>query len=109
MTAALANSRSFRDPDATLVEHDGRLIRAVRGHALDAFRRMLEDPVVRRWMDEGRIVRTRPLPRVETPPLFAEFDGECFEHERIAFVSQPAEWAPEMLAAAGLLLLRARA
>ena len=104
LTPALASSRSFRDPDATLVEHDGRLIRAVRGHALDAFRRMLEDPVVRRWM-EGRIVRTRPLARVETPPQFADFDGECFEHERIDFVSQPGEWAPEMLAAAGSLTL----
>ena len=61
--------------------------------------------MVRRWMDEGRIVRTRPLPRVETPPQLADFDGECFEHERIAFVSQPAEWAPEMLAAAGSLTL----
>ena len=105
MIPALASSRSFRDPDATLVEHDGRLIRAVRGHALDAFRRMLEDPVVRKWMDEGRIVRTRPLARVETPPQFADFDGECFEHERIPFVSQPAEWAPEMLAAAATFTL----
>jgi SAM-dependent methyltransferase len=106
LTPALASSRSFRDPDATLVEHDGRLIRAVRGHALDAFRRMLEDPVVRRWMDDGRLVRTRALPRVETPPQFADFDGECFEHERVEFVSQPAEWAPEMLAAAGTLTLK---
>lgn len=105
MTPALASSRSFRDPDATLVEHDGRLIRAVRGHALEAFQRMLADPVVRHWMDEGRIVRTRPLPRIETPPQFADFEGECFEHERIDFVSQPGEWAPEMLAAAGLLTL----
>jgi hypothetical protein len=105
LTPALASSRSFRDPDATLVEHDGRLIRAVRGHALEDFRRMLEDSVVRRWMDEGRIVRTRPLPRVETPPQFADFGGECFEHERIGFVSQPAEWAPELLAAAGKLTL----
>jgi len=105
LTPALASSRSFRDPDATLVEHDGRLIRAVRGHALDAFRRMLEDPLVRKWMDDGRLVRTRPLPRTETPPLFADFDGECFEHERISFVSQPSEWAPEMLAAAGALTL----
>ncbi len=105
MIPAVASPRSFRDPDATLVEHDGRLIRAVRGHALDDFRRMLDDPVVRTWMDKGRIVRTRPLPRIETPPQFADFDGECFEHERLAFVSQPAEWAPEMLAAAGSLTL----
>jgi SAM-dependent methyltransferase len=105
LTEAAASPRSFRDPDATLVEHDGRLIRAVRGHALRAFRRMLEDPVVRKWMDQGRMVRTRPLPRIETPPLFADLDGECFEHERIPFVSQPAEWAPEMLAAAGRLTL----
>lgn len=105
MTPVAASPRSFRDPDATLVEHDGRLIRAVRRHALDGFRRVLEDPVVRRWMEQGRIVRTRPLPAVEMPPQFADFDGECFEHERIPFVSQPAEWAPEMLAAAGRLTL----
>ena len=105
MIAAAASPRSFRDPDATLIEHEGRLVRAVRGHALKDFRRMLEDPVVRKWMDEGRIVRTRPLPRVETPPQYSDFDGECFEHERIEFVSQPAEWAPEMLAAAGSLTL----
>jgi hypothetical protein len=105
LTAALASPRSFRDPDAILVEHDGRLVRAVRGHALDAFRRMLEDPVVRRWMDDGRIVRTMPLAAGESPSLPAGFDGECFEHERIPFVSQPAEWAPEMLAAAGRLTL----
>lgn len=105
MIPAAASPRSFRDPDATLIEHDGRLVRAVRGHALDAFRRMLEDPVVRRWMDDGRIVRTRPLPRIETPQQFADFDGECFEHERIPFVSQPCEWAPEMLATAGSLTL----
>lgn len=105
MTQDAASLKSFRDPDATLVEHEGRLIRAVRGHALADFRRMLEDPVVRQWMDQGRLVRTRPLPRTETPPQFSVFDGECFEHERIAFVSQPAEWAPEMLAAAGTLTL----
>lgn len=105
MTQAAASPQSFRDPDATLVEHDGRLLRAVRGHALEDFRRMLADPVVREAMDQGRVVRTRPLPRVETPPQLADFDGECFEHERIPFVSQPAEWAPEMLAAAGRLTL----
>jgi SAM-dependent methyltransferase len=105
LTLAAASPRSFRDPDATLVDHDGRLVRAVRGHALDAFRRMLEDPVVRKWMDQGRLVRTRPLARMEIPPQFADFDGECFEHERVPFVSQPAEWAPEMLAAAGRLTL----
>lgn len=106
MTPGAASPKSFRDPDAFLVEHDGRLIRAVRAHALAAFRRVLEDPVVRRWMDDGRLVRTRPLSRLETPPLLADFDGECFEHERETFVSQPGEWAPEMLAAAGSLTLQ---
>jgi len=105
LTPALASPLSFRDPDATLVKHDGRLIRAVRGHALDSFRRMLDDPLVRRWMDDGRIVRTRPLSRIDSPPQFGDFGGECFEHERIPFVSQPAEWAPEMLAAAASFTL----
>ncbi len=59
---------------------------------------MLADPVVRRWMDEGRLVRTTPI-------AVAGIDGECFEHERIPFVSHPSEWAPEMLAAAAELTL----
>ena len=49
-------------------------------------------------MDEGRLVRTTPI-------AVAGIDGECFEHERIPFVSHPAEWAPEMLAAAAELTL----
>lgn len=102
---AATSPRSFRDPDATLVDHDGRLIRAVRGHALADFERMLAEPVVQQAMEEGRIVRTRRLSRAETPPGLVDTDGACFEHERIAFVSQPAEWAPEMLAAAGRLTL----
>lgn len=101
MTRRETSPRSFRDPDAVLVEHDGRLIRAVRAHALEAFRRTLEDPVVRRWMEDGRIARTWPLSRADRPRQFSDFDGECFEHERIPFVSHPSEWAPEMLAAAG--------
>ncbi|HEU0224247.1 MAG TPA: class I SAM-dependent methyltransferase [Steroidobacteraceae bacterium] len=101
MTRRETSPRSFRDPDAVLVEHEGRLIRAVRAHALESFRRTLENPVVRRWMADGGIVKTWPLSRAERPRRFADFDGECFEHERIPFVSHPSEWAPEMLAAAG--------
>jgi len=105
LTGGPASQRSFRDPDAILVDHDGRLIRAVRSHAAAAFRRVLEDPVVRDWMEAGRIVRTRPLARGEWPAPLAGFDGECHEHERIGFVAHPGEWAPEMLAAAGALTL----
>lgn len=105
MTGGPASPRSFRDPDAILVDHDGRLIRAVRAHAVAAFRRVLEDPVVRRWMEEGRIVPTRALARSEWPAALAGFDGECYEHERIGFVAHPGEWAPEMLATAGELTL----
>jgi SAM-dependent methyltransferase len=105
LTRDFSSPRSFRDPDAFLVEHEGRLIRAVRAHALADFRRTLEDPVVRSWMEQGRLVRTTALPRDERPPQLAAFDGDCFLHERIPFVGQPCEWAPEMLAAAGALTL----
>jgi SAM-dependent methyltransferase len=59
---------------------------------------MLAEPLIRRWMDEGRLVRT-------TAVDVADIDAECFEHERISFVSHPGEWAPEMLAAAAELTL----
>ena len=100
MTQDASSPRSFRDPDAILLDHEGRLIRAVRTHALANFRAVLEDPVVRSWMEQGRLVRTTPLARNEWPPQLAAFEGECFLHERIPFVGQPCEWAPEMLAAA---------
>jgi Methyltransferase domain len=105
LTTEAASPRSFRDPDATLVEHDGRLIRSVRGHALAGFRRMLGDPVVQKWMNDGRLVGTRALTESEAPPQYSVFDGSCFEHDRIAFASYPSEWAPEMVAAAGRLTL----
>ncbi len=97
--------RSFRDPDAFLVEHEGRLIRAVRSHAVEAFKTTLAHPVTRRWMGDGRLVRTTPLSTDLLPSELAAFDGECFEHERIPFISHPCEWAPEMLSAAGELTL----
>ena len=97
--------RSFRDPDAFLVEHEGRLIRAVRSHAVEAFRTMLGHPVIRRWMDDGRLVRTTPIPADSLPATLAAFDCQYFEHERIPFISHPCEWAPEMLSAAGELTL----
>ncbi len=105
MRREVSSPRSFRDPDAILVEHEGRLIRAVRARSLAEFRRSFEDPIVREWMERGRLVRTTPLARAEHPPLLADFDGECFLHERIPFAGHPAEWAPEMLAAAGALTL----
>ena len=63
MTRDRSSPRSFRDPDAFLVEHEGRLIRAVRAHALADFRSTLADPVVRSWMERGRLVKTAALPR----------------------------------------------
>lgn len=105
MTRIDGSPRSFRDPDAFLVEHDGRLIRAVRAHAAEPFRRVFEEPVVQEWMASGRLVRTWPIERRERPAALAGFDGVCYEHERIPFVSHASEWAPEMLAAAGALTL----
>jgi SAM-dependent methyltransferase len=105
LTELPASRRSFRDPDAILVDYEGRLIRAVRAHAVEAFRRVLDDEVVGTWMKAGRLIRTRMLPRSEWPAPLVSHDGECFEHERIGFIAYPAEWAPEMLASAGQLTL----
>jgi SAM-dependent methyltransferase len=105
LTGSPHSQRSFRDPDAILVEHYGRLVRAVRLDAVAAFRRVLEHPLIQQWMEQGRIARTHSLPRRDWPPSLADFDGDCFLHERIPFASYPAEWAPEMLAAAGELTL----
>ena len=89
---------SFRDPDASLVLADGRVLRAVKSEASQAFAAMLAHPFIARLMADGRLVSTTRATLDAVPAVGVE--SVVYEHERIPFVSYPFEWSPTMLARA---------
>ena len=104
---------TFRDPSGSLFDVDGRILRNIRGPQAAAFRSMVDSAVVKSLIERGLLVATRPIEASEVPAALRGRDGEWFEHERIGFVSVPAEWSAMMLAHAarhtltiGLELLR---
>lgn len=90
------NPSSFRDPSGSLRLHEGRVLRVVRPEAAAELDRILALPVVAGLMAEQRLVATVRLEPAAAAALGAE--GAVYEHERIPFVSYPAEWSPAMLA-----------
>ena len=104
---------TFRDPSGSLFDVDGRILRNIRGPQAAAFRSMVDSAVVKSLIERGLLVATRPIEASEVPAALRGRDGEWFGHERIGFVSVPAEWSAMMLAHAarhtltiGLELLR---
>jgi SAM-dependent methyltransferase len=93
MTAPAA---SFRDPDASLSFANGRILRAVKSEASQAFAAMLAHPFIRRLMADGRLVGTVQV--VDGSP--APSNAVVYEHELIPFIAYPFEWSPTMLARA---------
>src|SRR5688572_33160851 len=93
-----AQAPPFRDPDASLMFADGRVLRAVNSEASQPFGAMLAHPFIARLMADGRLVNTTRAILDEVP---ADGVGSVvYEHERIPFVSYPFEWSPTMLARA---------
>jgi SAM-dependent methyltransferase len=93
-----AQAPTFRDPDASLIFADGRVLRAVKSEASQTFAAMLAHPFIAGLMADGRLVNTT---RASSDSVSAESVGSVvYEHERIPFVSYPFEWSPTMLARA---------
>ena len=106
-------SGTFRDPSGSLFDIDGRILRNISGPSSIAFRTLLDSPIVRSLTERGLLVPARPIGEADVPAVLLGRGGEWFEHERIGFVSVPAEWSATMLAHAarhtldiGLELLR---
>jgi SAM-dependent methyltransferase len=93
---------TFRDPAGSLFDVDGRVLRVIRGTEAAAFRSTLKSAVVQDLVARRAIVGTRSLDPVDLPDRLRSLTGEWFEHERIGFVSVPAEWSAAMLAHAAL-------
>ncbi|HWT03631.1 MAG TPA: methyltransferase domain-containing protein [Pyrinomonadaceae bacterium] len=107
---------SFRDPAGRLLILDGRVIRVVKKSAEPDLRAALSSAALKKFLAEGKLVRTDFLDADEARALSArgevasaleDGDGESLlvEHERVPFASFPYEWTPEMLHAAGELTL----
>jgi SAM-dependent methyltransferase len=93
---------TFRDPSGSLFDVDGRILRVVRGTEAPAFRALLETEVVQSLVAKGALVATRSLASAVVPESLRSLAGDWFEHDRIGFVSVPAEWSAAMLAHAAL-------
>jgi SAM-dependent methyltransferase len=86
-----------------------RVFRLVRPHAAAFFADLLHRDVVRDLVRRGALIGTRTVECDTLPADLRECSEHLFEHERVPFVSHPAEWSPSMLAdAAGRTVELAR-
>lgn len=96
---------SFRDRSGRVFLRNGRVCRALDATAADEWRHAERTAFVRRFMEEGRIVRTSESGE-RPPPVGDESPWQLvLEHERIPFVSYPYEWSFNMLRDAARLHL----
>ena len=96
--------RSFRDPGGFVFRAGSRLLRAVEPAAFETLRQFLDSQPASDFTAARQIVTTDfPNPLEFKSEIPAHY--RLVEHQRIAFPSFPAEWPPEMLAAAGFLTL----
>jgi SAM-dependent methyltransferase len=97
---------TFRDPAGSLFDVDGRILRLVHSSQSDAFAALLRSDVVGALVRDGSLIATRPVDSGDLPGQLGSLQGTWFEHDRVGFVSQPAEWSAAMLAQAALHTLR---
>ena len=106
MASPRLDAGSFRDREGRVFYHQGRVLRALSRHALEAFDTLAATGFYARAEDGGRVVATR---RVDFPAELLEELSEhwaaVLEHDRIPFVSYPYEWSFSMLRDAALLEL----
>jgi len=104
-------SRSLRDPAASLVEIDDRLLRFVRPEAASALTDFLASRTACDAVAAGHLVGSRVLDATEAHAVMARLGsvaaegGVVLEHDRVPFVSYPHEWPPELLYEAARLTL----
>lgn len=93
---------TFRDPCGSLFDVQDTILRLIHPtHAAD-FEALIGHDVVTRLVESGSVIATRRLDRDAVPERLRGLRGTWFGHERIPFVSVPAEWCPAMLAQAAL-------
>jgi len=111
--AAVPEGRSFRDPDGSLVQAGGRILRCVAKAAAARLRIFLASPAAQDLFEAGKLIPTWELPEREQEALGRTWSFEegrpaeaaWFEHEKVPFPSYPYEWSPGMLHSAARLTL----
>jgi 2-polyprenyl-3-methyl-5-hydroxy-6-metoxy-1,4-benzoquinol methylase len=106
---------SFRDPAGRVIVLDDRVLRVMTSEAAQQLKRFLNTNFASESIANGRLVGTTFLaaeaPDLGLPPTAigavpdAKADHIVVEHDRIAPRSFPYEWSPQMLHAAGSLIL----
>lgn len=101
---------SLRDPAGQVIFHENRVFRFVYDPKVAS---ILESETVLQLVDAGHLPRTIKLDTQRAEVVELQRDlirrdqsiAQVLEHERIPFISYPAEWPPEMLCAAGRLTI----
>jgi len=96
---------SFRDPAGRVYRNNNRILREVNAYGLACLNAALHSKAVHAEIERGRFVRTELIAPNGAPALALGQDSTVVEHEAIPFPSFPYEWPPEMLYAAGALIL----
>ena len=106
---------SFRDPAGRVLLAGNRVLRFVAPSAAPTLKGFLKTELAAEAVSNGTLVGTEFLDCAETETLLNNFSlpssrtffesAVVVEHERISFRSYPFEWPPEMLFAAGALML----
>jgi 2-polyprenyl-3-methyl-5-hydroxy-6-metoxy-1,4-benzoquinol methylase len=106
---------SFRDPAGHLLLLPGRALRIINRQGAVELKNFLTTKTAREFVAAGRLVGTKFLATGDNLEQLASADLEVslraddgatiVEHEHIAMRSFPYEWPPEMLHAAGALML----
>ena len=95
---------SYRDRQATVFYHEGRVLRALSATASANWEKLRAAPFFTEMTALGRIVRTTNAERILQALPAGEWVN-VVEHDRIPFVSYPYEWTFGMLKDAALLHL----
>jgi ribosomal protein L11 methylase PrmA len=95
---------SFRDPGASVLEHEGRLLRGLDVPHAESYRRFVESGLASRLESSGRLVRSTPYDAGGGELLGGAW-ATVLEHERLPFISYPYEWPFVLLQRAALLHL----
>lgn len=107
MTAeAFPDPASFRDPGGRVLHLEGRVFRALTSRGAKDWQ--AAKAAAAQLIEKRLLVGTRELADADVPAALRQAapGAETFlEHDRIGFISQPAEWTVAMLADAALLTL----
>ncbi len=99
---------SFRDRQARVFYHEGKVYRGLSATALEEWQRLSESEFFPRLMKAGKIVDSKLVP-TDTAPSPPDAAGRTWQgllsHVKVPFISYPYEWAFSMLRDAALLQL----